>query len=164
MTVSNEDQRFGGQLQRGPRRFLRQHVLPDGIARAGVEEIDPVHVAGGLEPLEEVARLASEDLCRPASSGCGLVVEVRQVKLSEHHEIVVPDEAEGRAELSHPPGQQQRGVERREEPFVRVQDDRVRPIPAGKARGALRQQECERKKEMAVSHVWRKAHEEGSVE
>ena len=93
VAVSNEDERGRGKLERGLHGLLGQHVLPDGIPRARVEEVNPFDLAGGLQALEKPARVLGEDLRGP-DRRCGrFVVEVADVEPAQGDEIVVPDEA-----------------------------------------------------------------------
>ena len=56
VAVADEHERPLGQLEGGARDVGREHVLPDRVARARVEELDAVALAARLERLEERAR------------------------------------------------------------------------------------------------------------
>src|SRR5205814_10164423 len=55
VAVSDQHERRVRELERRPRRLLREHVLPDRVACAGVEEIDTVQLRGRPQSLEESA-------------------------------------------------------------------------------------------------------------
>src|SRR5439155_22834127 len=82
----------------GSRRGLAgEDVLPDGVARARVEELDPPAPAGRPKRPKIGPRLVGQHLLRPARALDRLGREVDEVELAQHAEIVIPDEAELRA-------------------------------------------------------------------
>ena len=94
MAVSDENDRRCREVEGRLRRLLGQDVLPDGIARARVEEVDAVGCAGGLKALQKRARALRELPCRPDCRRRRLVVEVADADLAERDEVVVADEAD----------------------------------------------------------------------
>lgn len=62
VAVSDEDERRPGQFERRPRGLLGQHVLPDGVPRTRVEEVDPFGLAGRLQAREKRARVLGQDI------------------------------------------------------------------------------------------------------
>jgi hypothetical protein len=71
-----------------------EHVLPHRVARTGVVE---AHRAAGVARLEaghEVERLLPDVLLGPACCHRGVERERVDVELAQHHEIVVPHQAD----------------------------------------------------------------------
>ena len=93
MAVADEHERRVGEVEGGMRGFLREHVLPDGVARAGMEELDAVVRGVGLEAGEELPRRLRQHARGPGRGGGRLVVEVADGELAENDQVMVPDEA-----------------------------------------------------------------------
>jgi hypothetical protein len=72
-----------------------QHVLPDRVARGGVVEADPVRLARGGEPEEEIPRLRPDHVLRPLGGQRRAAREVLQREHVHDREIVVAREADG---------------------------------------------------------------------
>ena len=100
VTVPDEHEPLCRVRERRERDLRRQDVLPDGIARAAVEEAELPVGGMGFERLEERARAVFQVLLRPAGA-CGRVGrELLDVEPAEHREIVVSDQRERRV-LGH---------------------------------------------------------------
>src|SRR5439155_3020045 len=89
VTVSDEDERRVREFEGRPGGLLRQDVLPDGVARARVEEVDALDLAERLQAREERTRLRRQDVGGPDGCGGGLVVEVADRELAEDDQGVV---------------------------------------------------------------------------
>ena len=74
--MADEDERGGGEREGRARRLVAEDVLPDGVARARVEELDAVGGREARQPLEVLARLRRQDGLRPARRVGGVVAEV----------------------------------------------------------------------------------------
>ena len=72
----------------------REHVLPDRIARRGVPEADLAAVLEGAQAAQELERVGSDRLARPARRRRGAGREVGDVDLAGHHEVVVAGQAQ----------------------------------------------------------------------
>ena len=96
VAVADEHERCGRVGERLAGDVLAEHVLPDRVARAGVEELDAGPLALRLERLEELARLGLEHVGRPGRARRRVGGEVRQLDPPDRGEVVVPDEAQGR--------------------------------------------------------------------
>jgi hypothetical protein len=94
VAVPDEHERRHRQLERRQRRLLADHVLPDRIARARVEELRAIDLRLRLEALEVVAVLVEEHGPRPRRDSRRVGAELVEVEAPEHPEIVVADEAE----------------------------------------------------------------------
>ena len=99
VAVADEHERRLGQLERDAGHVCREHVLPDRVARARVEELDPVPRALRPQRLQERARAFREHGARPARRHDRVAGELLQVDLAEHPEIVVPRQADRRTPL-----------------------------------------------------------------
>src|SRR5205823_10337143 len=60
MAVPDEDERRLRQTEAQEGGRLAEDVVPDGVDRAAVEELDPLTLRGGLERLKERLRLRLE--------------------------------------------------------------------------------------------------------
>ena len=76
------------------RGLLGDHVLPDRVARACVEELGALGLRLGREALEEGAVLVQQHRPRPASGRSRVGAELVQVEPPEDAQVVVADEAE----------------------------------------------------------------------
>ena len=76
MAVADEHERGVGELERCAGGLFCQHVFPDRIARACMEEIDAVDGSGRLEPLQESARFLGQDTRRPGCRRRSFVIEL----------------------------------------------------------------------------------------
>ena len=94
MTVSDEHERRDRQLECRQRRLLADHVLPDRITRARVEELGAVDLRLRLEALEVGTVLVEEHGPRPRRDSRSVGTELLEVEAPEDPEIVVADEAE----------------------------------------------------------------------
>src|SRR5262249_12221205 len=99
VAVSDEHDPRLRQLERRGGCLGRQHVLPDRVARTGVEELDAVAPAQRLLRLQELPRALGQHAARPARGLDRVAGELRQVDRPEHAEIVVPGEADRRTPL-----------------------------------------------------------------
>lgn len=96
VAVADEDQWRVGALERAACGLLREDVFPDWVTRACVKEIDPINLGSRRQPLEEVTRPLCEHPRCPACCGSSLIVEVAHAQISQHDEVVVPDETDRR--------------------------------------------------------------------
>jgi hypothetical protein len=97
MAVADEHERRDGHLERGQGRLLADHVLPDRVARACVEELGAIDLRLRLEALEEGAVLVEQHRARPPHDRSRVRAELLQVEPSEDAQVVVADEAQLRA-------------------------------------------------------------------
>ena len=93
MAVADEHERRDGHLESGQGRLLADHVLPDRVARARVEELGAIGLRLRLETLEEGAVLVEQHCLRPPHDRSRVRAELLQVELPEDAEVVVADEA-----------------------------------------------------------------------
>ena len=116
---------------------LRVGVHPAGELGGKLEvALDPPAQALEPEPAQLDPQLERPE--PPAELRLVLVV-VADRGLAIERAQVLGHEAEGRPQVGHAPGQQQRRVERREQPLVRVHDDRIGTLPARERRSPLGQ-------------------------
>src|SRR5581483_8669793 len=83
---------------RRDQRLWTEHVLPDGMAGARMEELDACPLGARLEPREVAVPLVLERRARPPCGGGGLRAEVGEVDVgrAEHPQVVVPCKADRR--------------------------------------------------------------------
>ena len=84
MAVADQHERRGRRLQAELRDVVAQDVLPDRVARAGVEELDAVAHGRRRQRLEPGALLGAEHGARPARRDPGVAGEVGEVDRAEH--------------------------------------------------------------------------------
>src|SRR4029453_13933672 len=61
MAVADEDEGLVGRLKRPPGGLVAEHVLPDGVAGAPVEQIDAVPPHARRQSGEELARISARN-------------------------------------------------------------------------------------------------------
>jgi len=94
VAVTDEHDRRGGREQADVRGLGAQHVFPDRIARARVEELGAVLARLRIQRGQERARSGVQLLARPARGGRRVAVEFLDAELPEDDEVVVPDETQ----------------------------------------------------------------------
>ena len=95
------------------------------------------------EPAEQHPQLERPE---PAAELRRVLVVVAHRRRAIERPQVLGHEAERGAQRRHPPGQQERRVERREQPLVGVDDDRIGALPARERRAQLRQRSRPRRR------------------
>ncbi len=80
-----------------------EHVLPDRVARRGVEEADLTALALRLELAQELQRLLADVCPRPLDRQGGRLGEGVDIERPQHREVVVADQRD-RAALAHEGG------------------------------------------------------------
>ena len=94
VTVADQDERGHGRLEGVASRQLVDHVLPDRVARARVEELGALDLRLRREALEIRAVLVEEHGLGPARRHGRVRCEVVQVEPAEDAEVVVADQAD----------------------------------------------------------------------
>ena len=92
--VAVADQQDGrlGEAQALERDLLAEHVVPDRVARARVEELGLVARPGRLERAEPGAVLLAEHVTRPVGGAGRIAAELREIERADHREVVVAAE------------------------------------------------------------------------
>ena len=96
---------------------------------------DPTTKSLEAEPADLEPQLERPE---PTSELRGVLVVVPDRRLPVEGSQVLRHEAERRPQRLHSPRQEQRRIERREEPLVRVDDDRIGSLPAAERLAQLR--------------------------
>ena len=99
VAVADEHERRRGRLKLD-RRLLAEHVVPDRVERAPVEELDAFAVAAGASPVRNARASSLEHALRPAHRRGRVAVELVERERADHGEVVVAGETE-RGALAH---------------------------------------------------------------
>ena len=150
VAVADEHERRDGHLERGQGRLLADHVLPDRVARARVEELGAIDLRLRFESLEEGAVLVEQHRPRPPHDRSRVRAELLQVEPSEDAQVVVADEAQLRAlaDRRRPP-RSGAARSRRGRPGTRARPAGRRRSPRGRPRARVSSRGCRRRRRLA---------------
>ena len=92
MGVADQADALGVGVHPGVGLLAGEHVLPDRIARRGVEEADLRALALGVEVAQEGERVLADVGARPLDRQRGRLGEGVDIERAQHREVVVADQ------------------------------------------------------------------------